>query len=394
MRFVTCIILIFLNAGYVLAQTNYRLEYNPEFGRLSLYVPAKQPEVYSLLIRSQSGIFTGRPRFSTKFLANTNMFAVSPAFGSITGILGPIAERGHSEEFLLDDLCVTWKNKAGLTPDLFLGNSPLKQCLPKGPDEPGEVFLDYDDRSGQLQVKLRDDLQLTSFLIDSRHSSFVGHHPSALDGSFDIFRDDRVFKFDAQGFGAFDLGRILLPRLSTSALLTQYCASGSFANSGEIKSVRINGYEMGMCNEPSFDRAAPPWPHNGIPSSTLTYSPVSGDVRLEFATGVTTYEINSVEGFFRGERPAELSGLFDVFTQYKLFKIDPGGMGSLSLPGSLQTGLTFDDLYNDLSFEGISGGGGGPIGDPQIIVVPELTSSRLLIVCLLFCYLRNRDIWG
>ena len=77
--------------------------------------------------------------------------------------------------------------------------------------------------------------------------------------------------------------------------------------------------------------------------------------------------------------------LFDVFTKYYLFRLDPGGMRSLSLPGVLQTGLSFDDLYNDLTFEGISDGGGGPIGDPQIIVLPEPTSLLSLVFCFFFC---------
>lgn len=75
----------------------------------------------------------------------------------------------------------------------------------------------------------------------------------------------------------------------------------------------------------------------------------------------TTVEIKSESGMLTGDRPAHFSGLFDVYTPNKAFKLDPAGFGSIAAFANLASGLSSHDLTVDGSLDG-----GGPLGEVAI----------------------------
>ena len=118
-------------------------------------------------------------------------------------------------------------------------------------------------------------------------------------------------------------------------------------------------------------------------SVTLIYDPADG--KLSVDTGgkqVSTLEIKSTAGYFTGGKPAQISGLFDVFNKNKMFRLFPTGFGNEEFGTPLAAGLAADVLAADLSANG-SFLPNGSLGSVNFYAVPEPSSLALLALGLL-----------
>lgn len=117
---------------------------------------------------------------------------------------------------------------------------------------------------------------------------------------------------------------------------------------------------------------------------TLAYYPETGNLVMENdgTAPATTFELVASEALFNtANRPSQLTGLFDVFTGVKLFKLDPAGYSDLDWGPVLPTGLSADDLGAKLKLSGSHLGGGALAGDLR--VVPEPSSMVMIALGLL-----------
>lgn len=147
-------------------------------------------------------------------------------------------------------------------------------------------------------------------------------------------------------------------------------------------------------------RAEPVHPTIGLPTdpdaALLTYWPDSGDLSVtqpeESTRGMTTLEIVSQsESFVKIPCPLPTGcGLFDVWNNSKLFRLDPTGFSEIHFSGVLKTGLSIDFLANDLLVDGALVGGGSL---PEVVFpIPEPDGPSLLCVATICLALRPRSI--
>ena len=82
--------------------------------------------------------------------------------------------------------------------------------------------------------------ELTSINITSAGGMFTGNKPAALDGAFDNFAADNVFKATFGGsFGAISFGNVLPAGLSEDAIAADLSAVGSLAGGGDLGNVDL-----------------------------------------------------------------------------------------------------------------------------------------------------------
>ncbi|MCA9218041.1 MAG: hypothetical protein KDB27_33450 [Planctomycetales bacterium] len=373
----------------------YRLDYDAEAGGLSFFVPEVLPPVTTLQIQSTTEIFTGErpdtlPGMFDVFRSD-KLFKLDPN-GFRTTDFGPVVPPNLPNEDLVADLCVVGTRKTGeLLKDVYFGGARLTSCdvdlpdptppPPPRPVPPVEVL--YDSDTGQLTLAVREDSTLSTFLMNSVADRFTGDRPADLSGQFDVFRSDRVFKLDVAGFHDVELGTIT-PGLSATQLRRDLCVAGTFLDGGDIDRVLINGSRiLSACEEPSFNvpnllDPFPP-PPGGFGGVQLIYSPDTGDLYV-VAVGdlITTLEIKSLSGLITGERPESLGGLFDVFNDDKIFKLDPAGFGDQLFQGVLPPGLSLAELQNELVIDGSTATGGAFFVDIGFqVFLPEPSSSSL-----------------
>ena len=120
-----------------------------------------------------------------------------------------------------------------------------------------------------------------------------------------------------------------------------------------------------------------PAPQDG---TVVIYDPVSGDLEFDSRGGaMTTFQLLSASSRFT-EAPNELlNGLFDVNTARKIFKLEPAGFDTLSLPGALPAGLSPNDIIADLELDGSFAAGGALKDAPAVLLlVPEPTNVSLI----------------
>ena len=109
----------------------------------------------------------------------------------------------------------------------------------------------------------------------------------------------------------------------------------------------------------------------------IFYESLTGNLRIESDSPLSTFHLFSQEGVFLGPddpltndaRHHNLFGLFDNYTNHGFFKLDPGGFSSLEFTSDfgmgviIQPGLSDEFLSNDLRADGafITGGGIGEV---------------------------------
>jgi hypothetical protein len=120
----------------------------------------------------------------------------------------------------------------------------------------------------------------------------------------------------------------------------------------------------------------------GDGQTSVGYNPGTGEVWVDAPDGVelTSINIDSANGIFTAEAAENLGGSFDNDADGNIFKATFGGsFGSLSFGNVAQTGLSEDFVLDDLTVVG-SLAGGGPLGDVDLIYVPEPSAGLLFVL--------------
>ena len=103
-----------------------------------------------------------------------------------------------------------------------------------------QTSLVYDPSDGSLGVNPPVGTDLTSINITSAGSKFIGDKPAVLDGAFDNFAADNIFKATFGGsFGEITFGAVLPMNLTASEVVDDLSAVGSLAGGGDLGDVDL-----------------------------------------------------------------------------------------------------------------------------------------------------------
>ena len=117
---------------------------------------------------------------------------------------------------------------------------PYAAIASGGNETDEQTSLVYDPGSGELRVNAPTSKDLTSINITSAGSLFVGDKPAALDGAFDNFAADNIFKATFGGsFGSITFGNVLDAGIAEDTLLADLSAVGSLAGGGDLGDVDL-----------------------------------------------------------------------------------------------------------------------------------------------------------
>ena len=128
---------------------------------------------------------------------------------------------------------------AALSPGHYL-TGPYAALTPGGTRGDGQTSLVYNSGTGEVSVDSPADKDLTSINITSAGNMFVGDKPAALDGAFDNFAADNIFKATFGGsFGDISFGAVLPTGLTADAVAADLSAVGSLAGGGDLGDVDL-----------------------------------------------------------------------------------------------------------------------------------------------------------
>ena len=128
---------------------------------------------------------------------------------------------------------------AALAGDKYL-TGPYAAIAAGGTQGDGQTSLVYDATTGELGVDAPAGTDLTSINITSVSSSFVGDKPTALDGAFDNFAANNVFKATFGGsFGSITFGNVLPVGMSQDEVSADLSAVGSLSGGGDLGNVDL-----------------------------------------------------------------------------------------------------------------------------------------------------------
>ena len=360
-------------------QENHRLIYNPDDGKLTLEVPESVPTLTTLELRSRSGIFSGeRPSFLSgqfELFGAGKIFRLAPeGFG--TTEFGPVIPVGIDPADLGTDLCVNGSlSRGGLIGEMTVGfgerHFPITGCelFPAPHQDRHPIDFRHDERTGSVSLVVDGGPMLSSFLIGTDGSAaFTGTPAESLNGDFDVLTNEKIFKFNVDGFRNLDLGPVLTPGVDFEA--SSFCGI-AISIDGSTSSVAFDGGVLSQCGSPlpidvEQEFQQPTLPVSPPPASAnvayhLTYEPETGNLLFGIPDGlpdVTAFEITSKSGVFTAVSPDQLTGLFDVYAPNKLFRLVPTGFGETDFGPAIAPGLSVADLAADLCLSGarISGG--------------------------------------
>ena len=136
---------------------------------------------------------------------------------------------------LFDQLDIIAAQRAGL----YL-QGPYAAIRSGGSLGDGQTSLIYHATSGELAVDAPSDRDLTSINIHSSNHLFVADRPAVLDGAFDNFAADNVFKATFGGsFGSISFGNVLPAGIPEAELSSDLTAVGSLAGGGDLGEVDL-----------------------------------------------------------------------------------------------------------------------------------------------------------
>ena len=128
---------------------------------------------------------------------------------------------------------------AALNANVYL-TGPYAAVKEDGNVGDGQTSLVYDVGSGELSVDAPAGKELTSINVTSAGSMFTGDKPAVLDGAFDNFAADNLFKATFGGsFGSISFGNVLPSGLSEEAVSADLSAVGSLAGGGDLSEVDL-----------------------------------------------------------------------------------------------------------------------------------------------------------
>ena len=128
---------------------------------------------------------------------------------------------------------------AALSNDLYL-TGPYGAIATGGQSGDAQTSLIYDPTSGELKVDTPAGKELTSINITSSGARFTGGKPASLDGAFDNFAADNLFKATFGGsFGSISFGTVLATGLSEAAISDDLSVVGSLAGGGDLGEVDL-----------------------------------------------------------------------------------------------------------------------------------------------------------
>ena len=106
--------------------------------------------------------------------------------------------------------------------------------------EDEQTSLVYHADTGELSVDAPVGTTLTSINISSARNKFIGNKPAVLDGAFDNFAADNVFKATFGGsFGSISFGAVLPAQLSENEVAADLSAVGSLAQGGDLGEIDL-----------------------------------------------------------------------------------------------------------------------------------------------------------
>ena len=104
----------------------------------------------------------------------------------------------------------------------------------------GQTSLVYNAGTGELSVDAPAGQELTSINVTSAGGRFIGNRPTALDGAFDNFAADNVFKATFGGsFGSIRFGNVLPAGIAEGEIAADLSAVGSLAGGGDLGNVDL-----------------------------------------------------------------------------------------------------------------------------------------------------------
>ena len=128
---------------------------------------------------------------------------------------------------------------AALNADVYL-KGPYAAIVQGGTLGDGQTSIVYDPATGELKVDAPSETNLTSVNITSAGSMFIGDKPAALDGAFDNFGADNIFKATFGGdFGSLSFGNVLAAGIAEDALANDLTVVGSLAGGGDLGDVDL-----------------------------------------------------------------------------------------------------------------------------------------------------------
>ena len=128
---------------------------------------------------------------------------------------------------------------AALAADTYL-TGPYVAVKQGGTKGDGQTSLVYNAGTGELSVDAPAGKELTSINITSAGNKFIGDKPAALDGAFDNFAADNVFKATFGGsFGSISFSNVLPSGLSETDVAADLSAVGSLAGGGDLGEVDL-----------------------------------------------------------------------------------------------------------------------------------------------------------
>ena len=125
---------------------------------------------------------------------------------------------------------------------------PYAALVSEGTMGDGQTTLVYDPVTGELAVDAPFGQELTSINVTSASGMFVGGKPAVLDGAFDNFAEDNVFKatednvFKATfggSFGSISFGNVLPADIAADDLAADLSAVGSLVGGGDLREVDL-----------------------------------------------------------------------------------------------------------------------------------------------------------
>ena len=240
------------------------------------------------------------------------------------------------------------------------------------------AYLDYDPAFGSLAVDtVSTSNAITTFELKSPDQFLIGVDPPTLDGLFDVYVPNRIFKLEPGGFFDIDFGPILSAGLAPQELAANLCVDGSVIQGGALTRVELRSGDgsFPVPRQCSFDPDFNPNPvspgPNPNPRPQLPQSSGSSFfLDLDSASGllavnspkswITTLELTTTSELFMGPKPASLEGIFDVYAPNKIFHLQPNGFQTLDLENALASGVSAETLAREICYRG-SGGASGSL---------------------------------